>query len=523
MSEAYHFWLATTGSDCGRISGERYPALEIRLEDSFEAMRETWWRIGRSLSKEPTAEIAHMPSCGSFGSDFGVMLAWTHLIESLALEADNYLVVCDDPWLFRQLAQVRDINGTRPPPIWMKRFKLWVRGYLARIKVSVLVGHASVSLRLPGCHSTPCKQYLLVYGHPGSNAKGHDAYFGHLMKKIPGLRRMLHTDCPAVRAKELSTDDRTDSLHAWGSLRAAIRLVWAKWRPGPANLKDKFGWIIKRAVAKENGGGGPAMNRWQSFCQENWIKNSGVSVVAWPWENHSWERNFCRAARHRNVRTIGYQHTVIGRHQINYAIYSNHDDEQSLPDWVFSNGPAYRREMIEWGIPENKIRIGGAFRFKNNHIDRFWSDGPVFVPLSAIPEIANRQVEAARLLARAGKRTLVKEHPMYPLAFSVENNLERTDISLSDQVGISAVLYSTGTSGVEAALSGVPAHRFVPADLIAIDVLPEGVDAPRITATDILQLSHSPTAGKALPWDKIFSEVDEKLWQRAFSDDIDRL
>ncbi len=86
--------------------------------------------------------------------------------------------------------------------------------------------------------------------------------------------------------------------------------------------------------------------------------------VAWPWENFAWERGLCRAARKRGVATIGSQHTVVGPHQINYSTQANADGLASIPDLVVANGPAYKAELSAWGVPEDRLLIGGAFRFK---------------------------------------------------------------------------------------------------------------------------------------------------------------
>ena len=44
-----------------------------------------------------TAEIAYTPIGGVFGSDFGVMLAWSRLTEEIAAGEEISLAVCDDP------------------------------------------------------------------------------------------------------------------------------------------------------------------------------------------------------------------------------------------------------------------------------------------------------------------------------------------------------------------------------------------------------------------------------------------
>ncbi len=526
MPSAYQAWFAVTGtaSPIGRET--RLPDLALRLEQAFTAERETWWRLGRELSAEPTADIARMPTASSFGSDFGLMLAWSRLVGELGGEDAVTLVLCDDPWLFRHLNSLDGVEAGPPPPLSPAAFRLGLRGLLSRCRVSLSTALAAIRLKdqrrvmAPG--ETAGEPAILVYGHPASDADGNDAYFGDLMNRLPELKRLLHTDCPAGRAKELSAGKHTASLHAWGSLIFALGLVFCRWRPGREQMSGQYGWLIRRAQALENGGGGPAMNCWQKHCQDRWLAQAMPSRVAWPWENHGWERNLCRAARLRGVATIGYQHTVIGPHQFNYATATNPDGLQSVPDIVAADGPVYLDQLRTWGVPEERLVIGGAFRFRRFPNGLFDADGPVFVPLSAIPEAARAQLDAARAIARQGKRVLVKPHPMYRMDFATEDNLGRGDAPLAEQSGLSAVLYTTGTSGLEAVLMGIPGYRLMLDDRIAIDVLPESITVAAVTPDTAAK---AVLGAQSLPprvlWDDILSDPDIGLWKSLLFGDID--
>jgi hypothetical protein len=365
----------------------------------------------------------------------------------------------------------------------------------------------------------PGEPTILVYGHPVSDAEGTDAYFGDLMKRLPRLKRILHTDCPPARAKDLGA-----GLHGWGSPFFALGLVFCRWRPGRKHTAGEYRWLIRRAASFENGGGSPAMNRWQSHCQERWLAQAKPSRVAWPWENHGWERNFCRAARKHGVQTIGYQHTVIGPHQFNYSTATNPDGLLSVPDIIAADGPAYREQLLDWGMPQERLVIGGAFRFRRFSEGLFDVDGPVFVPLSAIPEAATAQLDVARALARLGKPILVRPHPMYHMDVVPENNLLHADKQLAEQSGLSAVLYSTGTSGLEAVLMGIPAYRLMLEDRIAIDVLPSSIPTSAVTpGTAIKALHGAQSTPVRVGWDNILSEPDIGLWKSLLFGDMDAI
>ena len=522
VTSQYRFWLAVTGTSPLVNLGLKLPNLEERLEDAFIEEQKTWWQLGNALSKDTNGALAHMPTAGSFGSDFGIMLAWGRLVKELAYEKNVILVVCDDPWLFHHLAEIEGVeSGVKPALIW-KTLYYNLRGFFVRARIALRNALAALTLSSSRKIFASGETALLVYGHPSSNINGYDAYFGDLMARCRSLKRLLHTDCLVKRASELAKDSRTMSLHAWGNPWFALSLLLCRWRPPEHYLSGPNGWLIKRAAIIENSGGGPAMNFWQAHCQEQWLNIARPSCIVWPWENHGWERNLCRVASRLNIKTIGYQHTVIGPHQFNYAIYSNHDGLKSIPDVVVADGPAYLNEMVAWGIPESRLVIGGAFRFPRFSDDLYDLNGPVFVPLSAVFEVAFSQLEIARVLASKGQRVLVKPHPMYPVSFDESDNLVCAKLPLAEQRGLSAVLYSTGASGLEAILMGIPGYRLTLDDRIAIDVLPRGITTLSVTiknaAAAILEVraSHS-----IVLWEEIFSDPDIELWKSLLFSDID--
>ena len=520
----YKFRLAVTGTPLPDSPNRKLPNLAQRLEVAFVAERETWWELGRALSAEPGANIAHMPTAGAFGSDFGIMLAWSRLVRELAGNDEVTLVACDDPWLFRHLANIGGVESGMPPPLALQTLRLRLRGFIARIRVALRNTLASIRLSMQRRVMKDGDSVILVYGHPASDANGKDAYFGDLMVRHEALKRLLHTDSPAGQALRLGEDNRTASLHAWGSPRFALLLIFQHWWPGPQHLAGEHGWLIRRAEIIENAGGGPAMNCWQAHCQERWLDVTQPGRVAWPWENHGWERNLCRAAQKQNITTIGYQHTVIGPHQFNYAIHTNHDGLASIPDVVVADGPAYRDEMQAWGVPSGRLVAGGAFRFSRFGDDLFNPDGPVFVPLSAIHNAARAQLEVARALAEKGRRVLVKQHPMYPLFFDEIENLKIAERPLAEQKGLSAVLYTTGASGLEAVLMGIPGYRLMLEDRIAIDVLPRGLEAEAVTAENAVQaIMECGNGQEQAAWDDILSDPNTALWKSLLFGDIDAI
>ncbi|OAN49242.1 hypothetical protein A6A04_03765 [Paramagnetospirillum marisnigri] len=520
-ADQWRSWLAVTESDTsGLESARKLPRLAHRLEAAFDAAREDWWSLARQLAKSPGAHLSHTVACGAFGSDFGLMLAWDRMARELAAEAEPYLMVCDDAWMFRHLAALPGVEAGAPPPLALVEGKRAIRGFAARGKLALRMILSVLKTRSWRGAIASGDPVLLVYGHPGSRADGFDVYFGTLMAEMPGIKRLLHCDCPPERVAQLAADGRTASLHAWGSALFALTLPLRAWRPSSADLSGRFGWLVRRAASRENGGGGPAMNAWQMHCQRRFLKAARPGRICWPWENHAWERDLCRAARSLDIRTIGYQHTVIGPHQINYSPRANLDGLASLPDIVAADGPAYATEMVEWDIPAARIVDAGAWRLPPVAGGRYDATAQVFVPLSAIPAIARMQVDAARAIARTGRKVLVKQHPMYPLAFAPEANLEPTETGITGHAALSAVIAATGTSSLEGLLLGLPTFRLLPDDRLAVDILPKGVKAVAVTPEELPEVLATTPAPAPLDHAALLSPPDRGTWKSLMFGDI---
>jgi len=508
--DGYDFWFATTDTSATLPEGKKWPEIASRLEAAYDDCAEICWEIGLMLARMPGAEIARTPTMGAYGTDFRQTVAWVRLANELALSPTRYLVVCDDPWIFGEIASSDGIDATAAPSARPAALRMCLRGVLARIRNAVRLAITAVRLRGHRSNLRRRCPALLVYGHPASHRNGNDAYFGDLMEREPGAERVLHTDCALRLARRLA-GPRTASLHAWGHPLVALSFAHTTWRP---KIPDDMPYrrLVIRALAVENSGAGPMMTRWQRHCQNRWLKDKQPVSVVWPWENFAWERELCRRAHSLGIPVIGYQHTVVGVHQINFAARLNPDGSNSLPDRIVCNGPAYRRELTDWGHAPDTLPVGGAFRIRRPNPIEYSGDAPVFFALSGSAPIAREQIAAARILAATGRRVLVREHPMYPVDWEEVANLNRVDTSLLEQKALSAVVYSTGTSGLEALLTGVPTIRFQPDDRVAVQVLPAGIDVPMANRATIEKAVERAVPPAPVSWDNLFAPVDYDTW-----------
>lgn len=492
----------------------RQPNIARRLEKAFEECRETWWDLARRLAATGSSKFSHAVTCAPPSSDMGTSLSWARLVEGLAAQPATVLVVCDDPWLFRHLARVPGVEAGRFPSLWPIRLRLKIRGVAARLRVAFRVGVASVVLRQQRRAHAAGGTFVLVYGHPASRADGHDAYFGRLLIEESGVSRLLHTDCGPSRARELGRHGRTASLHAWGNLWLACRAAMACWRPSRSDRTGPYGWLVRQAADHEAGGGSAAMTAWQNFCQERWLRVVRPRVVTWPWENHPWERTFIRRARDLGTRTVGYQHTVVGRHRYNESPGPLPNGVAGLPDRIICNGVAGASDLRLLGVPTAHLAIGGAFRFQPGTSLPYASDGAVFVALPTKIPACTELIAAARRAACHGFRFIVKSHPMYPFAFEPSPAVQPTSRSMLEyREGLRAVVSLESAVGLEAALAGIPFVRFMTSGFPAIDILPS--DTPHVTADadTLIGVLSRLTPLAPLPWSRVFTPVDKGLWR----------
>lgn len=511
LERAGETWAAI-GGDCHLDPARRLDPAD-GLEAAFAAIVPELMALCRELGRAPSAVLAHTPSAAANVSDLGEMMAWSRLVEDWAREGRPILVVCADPWLFRHLASIPGVAATAPPPLpgpWPA-----ARGFLARFRHALRVAWSAWTTRGDRTVS-PGGPWLLSYGNPASRPDGQDAYFGALMRDETELRRALHVDCPPAEAARLRDGGRSVSLHAWGSpLFALAVLPFARWRP---RAEGRFAWLVRRAAAREGATGQAAAIAWQIHCQRRWLAAIRPRAVAWPWENHGWERALCRTARTLGIRTAGYQHSTVGRLELNYHSGSNPDGEESLPDRVLCVGPLTRCSLLDWGLAPERCAVAGALRYAESAAPRLDSTAPVFFALPGDRALARQMVDAAVQLAdRLGRRVLVRPHPVYDVAVPETDLVSRAASGLAGQDAVSAVVFAATTVGLEAVLFGLPTIRFVPAGCIAHDILPNTLHVP---AADVAGLAEAVAA--AVPPQKvrredIFAPVDPDVWRNALS------
>lgn len=511
-ADAFDRWVSTGREPPTLNPAQRRAGIAAAMEEAFGQIASRWLEIGRALAADPSATLAHMPSCAPDASDFGTMLVWDRLVEEWAAAATTTLVVCDDPWLFRHLRGKAGVEAGNPPPRHWREARAWLRGILARTLAALRFAVAALALKST-CKAFPKQRpVLLTYGHPASTAAD-DAYFGGLMVRFPETLRLLHVDCAPRCARGLAGSGRTFSLHAWGSPLFALTLAFATWKPRPI---VSMPWLIRRAAILEGATAQAAAIAWQIHCQSRWMERAEPKLVAWPWENHGWERALARAGAAVRIPTVGYQHAAIGGQMLNYSASSIPDPETSLPQQVVCTGPAMAVCLGDLGIPRDRLSVGGALRFASSPPVHHDPAAPVFVALPFHRLMAQELLDAVRTAAGRGLRFRVRAHPMSAVRVIAGPGIESAE-PLSRQAAVSAVVYAATTVGLEALFQGLPTIRFRCRTAFAVDTTPIPSDLPVADASDLVEvvrsvLSMPSTTG--LERAQVFAAVDDSVWQR---------
>lgn len=503
---AHDHWCAIDGDGRYLDGGKHLAGLGSALDAAFDAIWPQWQALAAALSTDGRAAWSHMVSCAPNASDFGTMLAWSHLVGLWASGQATILVVCPDPWLFRHLAEIAGVTAmSAPPSLWRTGLPLALRGLVARCRAALRFAKAAWARPSPADKGGA---WLLTYAHPGSDGRSRDAYFGDLPAMLPDLSIALHVDSRPEEIRRLGVGGRCHALSAWGAPVFALagwRCVWK-----PAIAQGMPAWLLRRAAAKEAGGAQAAAIRWQVHCQQRWLEAVRPQVVAWPWENHGWERALCRQAVAAGVKTVGWQHALVGRQELNYRP----GPAGTLPDRILCGGMASLKQLRSFGHAADRLELAGSLRYVDFPPVIHDRRGSILLALPFNRQIAAEMVAAAGVLSQAGHTVLVRDHPMAGPTPPLPSGMSAGAPPLARHQALAAVIFSASTIGLEAVLAGIPALRFLSRVSVALDALPESAASLVITCDqDTLFEALEQCRPVAAVADEFFALSRPSLWQ----------
>jgi hypothetical protein len=251
------------------------------------------------------------------------------------------------------------------------------------------------------------------------------------------------------------------------------------------------------------------------FCAGKRVSSrSIIKTFIYIFENHIWEKMFCRAFRFHSPKTnlVGYAHSIVNIMYTCYTVSNYEENQVPLPDVIAINGIRAKSVLEQSGFLGKQIEIVGALRYQHLEKKKFLKKGErkkiVLVALSAG---FNDSLELTHKIFAAlgdheGITIDLKCHPTLPFSIisphirSLPCNVRVRVDSIQELLAKSDVLlYSESTVCIEALAVGVPIVNVRSDHRIDVNIF-EGIDAvPSVsTSAEINNAIHYVTSDEVL-------------------------
>jgi hypothetical protein len=278
----------------------------------------------------------------------------------------------------------------------------------------------------------------------------------------------------------------------WDLVRAWIQVLAALFAPFPQGLSFRcvdVTQLLKQRYLLDLLSGATTYHLCYQFAFRRMALALQPSVVTMTTENHPWERMAILGIRRARTDIVinGYQHAAMQETLINMYLAPGEDEIAPLPHRLLTVGTITARALQEKGhYQKTPIIASCALRFENTlkfaTRDSFAPRPTLLVALSGTPQAG---LLIRYILAQAPRmkawRILLRQHPVYTIAY-LENMLgEKFDLKAHDNVELStcslsadldlcgAVLYQSSTVALEALWMGIPSLAFNDGRLLSSD------------------------------------------------------
>ena len=564
LGEGSRFFLGARLSDAAAMARTPFLDYMARLGEA-QPDRLRWWS---------TLFATRSP----FQVDFFLLLSYGLLVDGLVEEVDggdeDLIVVVEDPWLFAALKErhreIGTVESGPDPAFFMRRLKLALRGAAYRV---AFFGWLVLNYILLKLHFKEDEFSNGVSGGEGI------AIYGHGEKKAMrgGVFAELYMHGLAELIDSLYEGSRRHTFHLWdllspiGSaadvgrnsgvlwpiavdtpLGEAFGVVFESWRPELPAWSDKVEVgrsafpverLLEREVAVERSSIAFNSHLVIYGTLKRFFRRRLCSTVIYAFENQSYEKILCMAAKAAGVTTVGCQHAATWSLYLSQFLGRGESDVMPLPDTLMAMGEKFEEMFKDGGYPEDIVSTGGAFRFKHlagastgasggEGADRV-RKGPrtVLVALSVDVDISASLMESVIGEASSGRHEgvtwLIKTHPGVPLdqlgyTGPVEELAEGMELYEGDFTDAlersSVVVTSASTSGLEAFSFGKKVVSYLPDNLLGADPLLDAVSDDILVwyegeGLDRVFLEGTGTFGSAAA-EGFFAAVDDGAWRR---------
>ena len=336
---------------------------------------------------------------------------------------------------------------------------------------------------------------------------------------------------PALYEKLFKLNYRVASLAYFSASWLLLKSFFKRLRPyglGKVRfLNFDFSYLIRDQIKRENSLSIIPHRYYSYLCWKNFFKQSSGMMI-FPFEGQPWEKVMLLAKQtvSSKMKTAGYQHSAVGKIQTSY--YTTPEELKYIPqpDMIIGNATAFT-DLFSEMYKDTLVKVlnGGSFRysepikFVNSQIG---NNEKVIGILASIDKGQTEELvyHLNHTVLPSGLRFMIKSHPNLPISReNLRPEIQLFEKSAKDLYAISdAILYTSGSSGIEAYSLGLPVFRFC-GNFIDLRV-GEGVFTPNVISSVAELVSfdlvkHDPVI--------IFPPANIKVWEEIVGLDSDSL
>lgn len=469
--------------------------------------RLNWW-ASKFASKSP------------FHTDFFLFVCYEALIKELikeknAVDDEKLVIFVEDPWLFfevKNLIHNKNVRFIGCPNLSLIKLFYFVRGLVYRLFLVGWVLLAKLFIRFYHNGKNPkaleTKKNVLCIINPVSKTLFKNGKY--VSNRMPGLSGLYEENgipyfhlypfpFPLSTVRHVGRNQKILwPLIVDVQFSSVVKRIFERWNPifKSNALSNINGCRIRYLLERE---------KWITFSKvgfnffliqydalNKFFSKKWCSHLIYLFENQPWEKMLCISATKNNVKTIGYQHSSICKLYISQFIGKGEESFVPLPDKIVTAGNNSAELYKEGGIPEDRIVIGGAWRYGHMIGDmkdqittskkRVDAKQIILVSLPVCGFILKSMLE--NLVNVFSKNCLndnlevwLKPHPETNLSdLAAINRLSSTyhvthkpfPELLKDA---SIIIVSTSTSGLESFLCGKKVISYIPENIIVPDPL----------------------------------------------------
>ena len=439
-------------------------------------------------------------------SDFFLLLCYLRvardLIDEAAAGGAGLTIVIEDPWLVAQLGRGADPAAVqvtpRPVLAWLK---LTAAGFgLARRAawlIQTLTGWIRQRRAWPASEpiATP-RATAAIYTYPMDRCLRDAGGWADAL--LPGFDDILKRT--GHEAIYFSTPERVGFEQAIGerarffrplilfaSAGAVVRSLVAFWPPHRGGFAEIAGMDVNDLARREwwtdLSRAAWCRNRMFFECARRMLRVGRFEWLVFPYESQPWEKLLVLAARERDVKCAGIQHSTLGANYLSFFLGRDEAQHAPLPDVVLTSGKSAHAALTDGGYPPGRVVMTGSVRYQHLSVGH-QSAAPAAAPAAhVLVGLPIDRPMAEHLLAALGAafpdggradglQFFVKCHPMTAID-PVQCGLSAEVISGTFEQALEAcgtVVFTGSTTGPEAAARGRAVLRYRPELLIDVDV-----------------------------------------------------